>query len=143
MTILTLSTIKDDINCSDMRQPSQHTGKVYCHLFIWYNTAKGQKHILVKKHLRGISVSTTDHWVLGLNLTGEQNPSKPKWCLVAQSPSCSLFHHPDKTEIVLKRMCSPKPPIVQVKMQCHSCRGRMVPLGDLQLTLSSHLLGSK
>ena len=45
---------------------------------------------------------TSDHRVLGSDSADENILSDPKWHFSAQSPSCSAFHHPDMTEILLK-----------------------------------------
>ena len=50
----------------------------------------------------------SDHGVWGSNPTEGEILSKPKRHFIAQSPSCSLFHGPDMSEILLKRMETPK-----------------------------------
>ena len=59
-----------------------------------------------------LALPTSDHRISGSNLAGGEVLSKPKQRFFAQSPSHSPFCHPDMTEILLKRMNSPKPSIV-------------------------------
>ena len=46
---------------------------------------------------------TSDHGVSGSNPAEGEILSKPKLGFIAQSLSCSPFHSPDMTEILLKR----------------------------------------
>ena len=48
-----------------------------------------------------LALPTSDHEVAGSNPTGGEILHEPKWCFIAQSLSCSLFHRPDMTEILL------------------------------------------
>ena len=54
-----------------------------------------------------LALPTSDHGVAGSNPAGDQILSEPKRRFIAQSFSCSPFHRPDMTEILLKRDIKP------------------------------------
>ena len=49
-----------------------------------------------------LALPTLDHGVSGSNPAGGEILFEPKRRFIAQSLSCSLFHRPDMTEILLK-----------------------------------------
>ena len=49
-----------------------------------------------------LALPTSDHWVAGSNRAGGEILSEPKRRFIAQSLSCSPFHHLEMTEILLK-----------------------------------------
>ena len=50
----------------------------------------------------GIALPTSDHGLSGSSSSGGEIISEPKRRFIAQSLSCSPFHRPDMTEILLK-----------------------------------------
>ena len=64
------------------------------------------------------STPTSDHEVSGPNPAGGEILSEPNRRFIAQSPSCSPFHHPDMTEKLLTRTRSPKPSIHHSSPKC-------------------------
>ena len=55
------------------------------------------------------ALPTSNHGVADSNPAGDQILSKPKRCFIAHSLSCSPFHRPDMTEILLKGTYNPEP----------------------------------
>ena len=55
-----------------------------------------------------LALPTYNHGVSGSNSAGGEISSEPKRRFIAQNPSCSPFHRPDITEVLL---LSPKPSI--------------------------------
>ena len=49
-----------------------------------------------------LALPTSDHGVMGSNPAGGEILPEPKWRFIAQSLSCSPFHHLEMTEILLK-----------------------------------------
>ena len=54
--------------------------------------------------MKYIKAEISDHWVSGSNPAGGEILFEPKRRFIAQCLSCSLFHRPYMTEILLKGM---------------------------------------
>ena len=54
-----------------------------------------------------LALPTFDHGIASSNPIGGEILPEPKRCFVIQSTSCSPFHHPNMTEILLKGMYNP------------------------------------
>ena len=65
-------------------------------------SAKTQVSLGSVRLAEGLALPTSDHMVAGSNPAGGEILPKPKRRFLAQSLSCSPFHHLEMTEILLK-----------------------------------------
>ena len=96
-----------------------------------------------------LELPTTHHGVLGSNLAAGEVLLEPKRCFIAQSLTCSPFHCPDMTEILLKRMESAKPSESELYTGCQKNNhspgpgpGRQVPSSHQRSELNNTILST-
>ena len=69
-----------------------------------------------------LALPTSDHRVMGSNPAGGEILPEPKWRFIAQSLSCSPFHHLEMTEILLKGRKTLTHPSVMAIQSCKVLR---------------------